>query len=134
MIKQKFTFHFVGFILHFGQSLLVTNQFLDTHSEFVLEFLYLGLGLVDLIDFGNVVVLLSEFNGSFFGVCFDVLFRLVFAVVDLLYFLLEFVNEPERMSFRVLFTGANRICNIIFIMGDIPNTISSSEFVSLISL
>jgi hypothetical protein len=89
---------------------------------------------VDLIDFGNVVVLLSEFNGSFFGVCFDVLFRLVFAVVDLLYFLLEFVNEPERMSFRVLFTGANRICNIIFIMGDIPNTISSSEFVSLISL
>ncbi len=85
-----------------------------------------------LVNFWYVIVFLCQFNGSFFCVCFDILFWLVFAVVDLLDLFLKFINQSKGMSFRVLFSGTNSISNVILVMGDVPDPIRCSEFVSLI--
>ena len=64
---------------------------------------------------------------------FNVLLRLILNMVDLTNLLLQFIQQPERVSFWILFIGAQSVRNIVLIMSNKPNSVLSLEFISLIS-
>lgn len=131
--NKKNTFHFLCLVLHLGQRLLVVDQLFDAHTQLVLQLLDLRLGLVDFINFRKVVIFVGEIYCGFLCIRFDILLWFVLTMVYFLDLLLQLVNETEGVSFGILFTCANGICNVVLVMGHIPDSVRCSEFISFIS-
>lgn len=125
------TFHFLCLVSHLIQTLLIGDHLLYPLSYLSLQLLHFLICFVELVNFGEIVVLRGKLVCSFLCIGFDILLSFILTVVDLLYFCLQFGYQTVCMPLRVGLTSANSIGDVIIVMGDIPDAVCSPQFITL---
>lgn len=128
------TFHLLGLVIHLGQAFLIAYDLLNAYTQLALQLLDLRLGFGYLVDLGQVRVLHHQFIGGLLGGGFDVVFGFVLSVVDLLYFLLQFLNQSVCVAFGVALVSAYAVADVVIVVHDPPDPVAGPELLPLVDL